>query len=715
MAEAVLRRSSIDLLNDQLLIEHAGLRFTFYQADGCLVVGGLLPSSHDRWDPPLSGLAHCPEQEIKLTGEGQTLPARSRSIGGCGAVLSFQGLEQTPRDNGALFTLHHRRDDIGMLVRSYYEFADSDTPVVRRWVEIENQGSQPIDIEQVESSALYHVAAQSGDPKQSNVRVHIPFSSWAGEGQWRCLKLADLGINAPDSAHYRATCLGSRSSAEKSPCAMIEDRDSGLTWFWQIEHSSSWKWEVGRAHLGAAHGLYLLIGGPDEHYSHWWKRLLPGKVFRSVPIAVGCVSGGFTDAVRALTGYRRTACLKPHPVDDNLPVIFNDYMNGIWGDPTLEKEIPLIEAASKVGCEVFCIDSGYYAAPGESWWDNVGQWAPDSQRFPGQDFNKLMRMIRDKGMIPGLWIESEVCGVSNVMADKPDDWFLSRHGKRLVYNKRFFWNFRHPGVIEHLDAVIDRFVNDYGVGYIKNDYNIDFYCGSDTDADSYGEGMLLHTRALYHWIENIHERHPNLIWENCAAGGLRVDYGILSRAQLQSSSDQEDYACYAPVAIGSSALVLPEQMAVWTYPHENDPEKTIYNMVNVLLFRVHYAGRPDLLDDENLGLVKQGLDYYKRNRQQIKRAMPFYPLGIPGVEDDAQWLALGMQSEHATRLAIWRRNSEASDCRIHLPQIPPTSEVTCVYPAETCYQPNMQFEKGYLHLELPAKCSARLLEFRYSK
>ncbi len=711
MAEATLRRLSIDLSNDQLLIDNAGLRFTFYQADNCLVVGSLLPSGYETWNPPIEGLPHCPEQEIKLTGEGQMLPARSRSIGGCGLLLNFQGLEQTPTNNGGtLYTLHHRRDDIGMLVRSYYEFADSQTPVARRWVEVENQGNEPIDLEQVESTTLYHVAAQSGDPLQSNVRVHLPFSSWSGEGQWRCLHLPDLGITAPDSAHYRATCLGSRSSAEKSPCAMIEDRDTGLIWFWQIEHSSSWKWEIGRAHLGASHGLYLLIGGPDENYGHWWKRLLPGQVFRSVPIAIGCVSGGFPEAVEALTKYRRVACRKSHPVDDNLPVIFNDYMNGIWGDPTLEKELPLIEAAAKVGCEVFCMDSGYYAAPGDSWWTNVGEWLPDNQRFPGDDFTRLMRTIRDKGMIPGIWIESEVCGIQNVMSQKPDDWFLSRHGKRIAYNKRYFWNFRHPEVIKHLDSVIDRFVNEYGIGYVKNDYNIDFYCGTDTDADSFGEGMLKHTRAFYHWIERLHERHPQLIWENCAAGGLRVDYGILSRAQIQSSSDQEDYACYAPVTIGSSALVLPEQMAVWTYPHENDLEKTIYNMVNVLLFRIHYAGRPDLLDEENIDLIKQGIDYYKRNRQQISQAIPFYPLGVPGVEDDGRWMAMGMKSNDSIRLAVWRKNSTDHECIIPLKGLPLKGNVRCVYPSEPCYQPKMQFEKNQLRIELPNKCSARLLE-----
>jgi hypothetical protein len=35
-------------------------------------------------------------------------------------------------------------------------------------------------------------------------------------------------------------------------------------------------------------------------------------------------------------------------------------MNCLWGDPTEEKELPLIDAAAEAGCEYFVIDAGWY-------------------------------------------------------------------------------------------------------------------------------------------------------------------------------------------------------------------------------------------------------------------------------------------------------------------------------------------------------------------
>ena len=64
----------------------------------------------------------------------------------------------------------------------------------------------------------------------------------------------------------------------------------------------------------------------------------------------------------------------------NDTVIFNDYLNCLWGNPTTAKELPLIDAAHKAGCEYFCVDAGWYADG--FWWDNVGEWLPSKERFP---------------------------------------------------------------------------------------------------------------------------------------------------------------------------------------------------------------------------------------------------------------------------------------------------------------------------------------------
>ena len=40
----------------------------------------------------------------------------------------------------------------------------------------------------------------------------------------------------------------------------------------------------------------------------------------------------------------------------------------------------------------------------------------------------------------------------------------------------------------------------------------------------------------------------DLIIENCSSVGLRMDYAMLSRYSIQSTSDQDDYRLYATIA-----------------------------------------------------------------------------------------------------------------------------------------------------------------------
>ena len=60
--------------------------------------------------------------------------------------------------------------------------------------------------------------------------------------------------------------------------------------------------------------------------------------------------GGFDEAMGELTKYRRQIRRK-NGDNEHLGVIFNDYMNCLFGDPTTEKEFPLVDAAEKAGCE----------------------------------------------------------------------------------------------------------------------------------------------------------------------------------------------------------------------------------------------------------------------------------------------------------------------------------------------------------------------------
>ena len=339
------------------------------------------------------------------------------------------------------------------------------------------------------------------------------------------------------------------------------------------------------------------------------------------------------------------------------------------GDQTTAKEMPLIDAAADAGCEVYCMDVGWCTKPGENWWGAVGDWVPNPARFPG-GFEQLIQYIRKKGMVAGLWIEPEAAAPQSEIAKSPDSWFFMRHGKRVIDHGRYHLDFRNSEVRAYIDTVFNRLVGDYGIGYIKLDYNINALEGTEWRADSFGQGLLGHNRAFLAWMDALLDRYPNLTIETVASGSMRMEYSMLSRAQLQSISDQDDYRLYSSLTTGSSAALLPEQMGVWSQPLEHDtPQAASCNMVNAMLGRIHQSGFLTLLSPQSMAQVKNGISIYKQHiRSYIPDLIPFYPLGMPDVTTPIVPAALGMRARDTQFLAVWRRDGPEEvhvPCRLH--------------------------------------------------
>jgi alpha-galactosidase len=258
-------------------------------------------------------------------------------------------------------------------------------------------------------------------------------------------------------------------------------------------------------------------------------------------------------------------------------------------------------------------------------------------------------------MVPGLWLEPEVIGVHSPMADRlPEDAFFTRDGIRVAENGRHQLDLRHPAVLKHLDGVIDFLVGDLGVGYLKLDYNINAGVGTDAGGLSAGAGLLAHNRAHLDWLDAVLDRHPGLTIENCASGGMRQDYAMLSRLQVQSTSDQQDLLRYPAIAAAAPSLVTPEQAANWAYPQPGCTDDEIaFTLCGALLGRVHLSGHLNRMTDAQRHLVAGAVATYKRIRADLAQAEPFWPLGLPGWTDS--WLALGMRTPRTSYLVVWRR------------------------------------------------------------
>lgn len=621
------------------------------------------PSATRRWR-----VAGLPLVDVVAAGSGRSWSGRRYAESVLGGRLRYVDHQESRQGPWRELRLDLEDPSTGLAVAVSYNVL-SGGGVLRSRVRLTNGGRVPVTLESV-TSFLCSGLAEPAD-SLSDLDLYWAENDWCAEDRWQVRALRDAlpdlnrGIHEHDSrGWFGLTSAGSWSSGTYLPMGAAINRRTGATWVWQIEHNGGWHWQVGEhtAHSetpgepdpGSTYA-YLALLGPTDVEHHWRLVLGPGESFETVPATIAVSNGGLQGGVARLTNYRRTM-RRPHEDHRRLTVIFNDYMNTLMGDPTTDRLIPLIHAAAEVGAECFCIDSGWYAEIGDSWWDTVGAWQPSRSRFPNGLVEVLDR-IRAEGMVPGLWLEPEVVGVHSPIADElPAEAFFNRDGDRVVEQDRYHLDFSHPAAMKHLDEVIDFLVGDLGIGYLKMDYNINVGPGTDNGNVSTGVGLLAHNRAFLAWIDGILDRYPNLILESCASGGMRTDYALLARFQLQSTSDQQDLLRYPAIAAAAPVAIAPEQAGIWACPQpEGSDNEIIFTLCNALLGRIHLSGWIDRMSDSQRQLVAEAVSTYKLIRPDLATAVPFWPLGLPRWVDP--WIALGMQAGSASYVVVWHRKA----------------------------------------------------------
>ncbi|GAA4775133.1 glycoside hydrolase family 36 protein [Microbacterium gilvum] len=549
-----------------------------------------------------------------------------------------------------------QRDEATGLETSTTLTAPRGTSALRIETAVVNTSDAPITLTAI-GSATVGFGRDAAD--LAGMSLLTARSEWLAENRWSerplpsVLPELSLPLHGQDGrGHAAISSHGAWSSGEFVPVGALVSGSDALAW--QIETSAGWTVDLSQT----ADGGVLTLLGPADLENHFAHRLEPGGGFAAVPVAVAVSASGIDGAIAELTAYRRW--LRRDRIEA-LPVVYNDFMNTLMGQPTTDVLLPLVAEAAAAGCEVFCIDAGWFADPSVGdWWATVGEWRESSTRFPDGGLQRVTRAIRENGMRVGLWLEPEVIGAASPAARSlPDDAFFQRFGERVREHERFHLDFRHPSARAHLDAVVDALVRDHDATYLKLDYNINPGAGTEYDATSAGDGLLAHTRAFREWLVAVQERHPGLELENCSSGAMRADYALLSVTHLQSTSDQQDFRLYPPVAASAPMSILPEQCGNWAYPAAGmSEEETAFTLVTGLSGRLYLSGFLDSLSDEQRAAVARAVALHKDLRASLADAVPFWPRGLPAWDDDI--VCLGLRAPERTLLFVWDRAAEAS-------------------------------------------------------
>ncbi|WP_327399229.1 alpha-galactosidase [Streptomyces sp. NBC_01288] len=658
-----------------------------------------------------------PLVEVTATGHGRLWSGERFIETAIGERLAYRSHDtRTLRDGGLERTTIRLVDPVTGLAAEVTLEASPGASFLRSRVRLVNEGAEPLRLESVTTLTLGGITSSVAESSVvedglDGLTLHWADNDWLAECRWHQAELRDEVVPLSRFAHgregrgcFERSSQGSWSTGRHLPVAALTDPE-GNAWLWQIESSAGWRFETGEREGGA----YIALFGPDDAHHQWHQLLAPGEDFHTVPaVLVRAETGGLDAAFGTLTDYRR-GIRRDHPDHRTLPVIYNDYMNTLNGDPTTERLLPLVESAADAGAEVFVIDAGWYDDDAQGWWDSVGAWEPAANRFPG-GIQEVLDAITKRGMTPGLWLEPEVVGVRSPLAQTlPPEAFFRRGGLRVTEHGRHHLDLRHPAARAHLDEVVDRLVGEWGVGYLKLDYNINIGPGTENGTESAGAGLLGHHRAHLDWMAGLLDRHPRLVLENCGSGGLRWDYAQLAVAQLQSTSDQQDPLRYPPITAAAATAATPEQAAVWAYPQPDQTfDEIAFTLTGPLLGRIHLSGFLNLMNDEQFDLVRSAVSVYKEVRGEIGTGHPFWPLGLPGWEDG--WIAHGLRGAESTYVMVWRRTSDDTGRALTVPHLRGASvHATVLYPGTSDAGVQWDAAEGRLTVSLPRTDTAVLV------
>ena len=513
-------------------------------------------------------------------------------------------------------------------------------PYVRISCTFENQSKRDCCLEMFESFSLGGLSPYMQGDGNGTLWLHRVRSVWSQEGRHETIPVEDLQLEPAWDPHaVRCERFGQAGSMPVNrffPFAAIEDRKNHIFWGAQIAHPASWQMEVYRKD----NGLALSGGLADRELGHWMKHVEPGKNF-TTPEAI--VSTAQTDSFDIFTGRLTTAglvegFLKAPESEQDLPIVFNEYCT-TWGNPSHENICEIVDAIKGKGFKYFVIDCGWYKENGIPWDIGMGDYEVSSELFP-DGMEKTVQVIKDAGMIPGIWFEIENVGSAS-RAYHLTEHLLHKDNVVLTTYFRRFWDMQDPWVDEYLTDKVIGTLKKYGFGYMKIDYNETIGIGCD-GAESPGEALRKNMEAPVLFIEKVKEEVPGIVLENCASGGHRLEPKMMSVMSMASFSDAHECEEIPIIAANLHRVIHPTQSQIWAVIRQDDSLKRIaYSISNTFLGRMCISGDVTQLAPEKWNLIEQGISFYGKIKDIIKEGQSYrYGPKIKSARHPEGWQAL---------------------------------------------------------------------------
>lgn len=532
--------------------------------------------------------------------------------------LTFTDYEETFRGNvrHSVFTL---RDEIcGLTVRLHTE-AYQEEDVIAQWAVIENAGQGPVTLKNFYSSLLNFRA-------NAYYLTHF-HGTWAGEMN-RIEERLEPGIKVIESKKGVRTTQSENASFILSldqPARETCGNCIGGALAWSGNYKLSFEVDE-RDYLNILCGMNPFM---SEYRLAKDERLeTPKMIYTFSDNGQGTVSRNFHDWARRYAlhdGYAER------------PTLLNSW-EGAYFDFNEKIITDMIDDAARLGIELFVLDDGWFGNkyPRNDATMGLGDWQVNRKKLP-RGLQYLIDHATSKGVKFGIWIEPEMVNPKSELAEKHPDWIVQSPGReKITMRNQLLLDLTNPEVREFIWKTVDNLLSRHkGIAYIKWDANrhVEQVGSEYLPADKQTHFWIDYTRGLYSIYEKIRAKYPDLIFQACASGGGRVDYGSLKYHDEFWTSDNTDalqriYMQYA------TNLIYP---AIATASHVSAIPGHQTGSITPLKFRfdVAMSGRlglelqPKDIPSGEMEFARQAIANYKTHVRELISGGDLYRLISP--------------------------------------------------------------------------------------
>lgn len=551
---------------------------------------------------------------------------------------------------------------------------------VRSFAVFYNEGPQEAQLELFSSFSLGKISPFLEKDQYDSIVLYRLRSVWSMEGRLESRTLEELQLEPSWAGHaVRAERYGQAGSMPVNgyfPCLVLEDKKNQIFWGAQIAHNASWQMEVYRK------GDCVQISGglADRELGHWLKTVKPGENFTTPQAILSVCRADNSEVIfQRLTSALEKAVDAGPESEQELPIIFNEYCT-TWGNPSHENIKEIVETIKDKGFSYFVIDCGWYKQKDIPWDISMGDYEISKELFP-EGLEKTVSFIKENGMKPGIWFEIENVG-EKAKAYKKEEYLLHRDGKVLTTTMRRFWDMRQPFVQEYLTEKVIGTLKKYGFEYMKIDYNDTIGIGCD-GAESLGEGLRQNMSAALAFIRKVKGQMPDIILENCASGGHRLEPLMMSECSMASFSDAHECLEIPIIAANLHRAILPRQSQIWAVIRKEDSlQRIAYSIAATFLGRMCISGDVCQLNSKQWELIDAGIKFYKKIAPIIKKGFTLrYGTEISSYRNPRGWQGIVRYGKGTQAYAVFHAFHGIAGAEVSIPLIK-DYEIAEVYSCE---------------------------------